>query len=122
WVATRSGTYWYHSHQVSHEQVRGGLLGPILIEPAAPDRGVRDEVVVLHDYGQGGSINGTTGLTTVPATTGQRVRVRLINTDNGAATVWAPGTAYSVLAIDGTDLVGPTPLQDTALNVPAGGR
>src|SRR5215207_3603397 len=25
-VAEKAGTYWYHSHQVSHEQVRGGLL------------------------------------------------------------------------------------------------
>ena len=26
-VADQVGTYWYHSHQVSHEQVRRGLLG-----------------------------------------------------------------------------------------------
>ena len=32
--ATDAGTYWYHSHQVSHEQVVRGLLGAIVIEPA----------------------------------------------------------------------------------------
>jgi FtsP/CotA-like multicopper oxidase with cupredoxin domain len=32
--ATDAGTYWYHSHQVSHQQVVGGLLGAIVIEPA----------------------------------------------------------------------------------------
>ena len=26
-VAEQVGTYWYHSHQVSHEQVIGGLFG-----------------------------------------------------------------------------------------------
>ena len=26
-VADQAGTYWYHSHQVSHQQVRRGLLG-----------------------------------------------------------------------------------------------
>ncbi len=34
--ATDAGTYWYHSHQVSHEQVVRGLLGAIVIEPAEP--------------------------------------------------------------------------------------
>ena len=28
-VVARSGTYWYHSHQVAHAQVRGGLLGAL---------------------------------------------------------------------------------------------
>ena len=36
-VAEDAGTYWYHSHQVSHEQVVGGLLGAVVIEP--PPRG-----------------------------------------------------------------------------------
>ena len=34
--ATDAGTYWYHSHQVSHEQVLRGLLGAIVIDPAEP--------------------------------------------------------------------------------------
>ncbi|HEY0617930.1 MAG TPA: multicopper oxidase domain-containing protein, partial [Kribbella sp.] len=29
--AAQAGTYWYHSHQVSSEQVRGGLFGTIVI-------------------------------------------------------------------------------------------
>src|SRR4029453_10209711 len=29
-VADRAGTFWYHSHQVSDEQVRGGLLGAVV--------------------------------------------------------------------------------------------
>jgi FtsP/CotA-like multicopper oxidase with cupredoxin domain len=30
-VAQHAGTYWYHSHQVSHEQVRGGLFGALVV-------------------------------------------------------------------------------------------
>ena len=30
-VAQHAGTYWYHSHQVSHEQVRDGLFGALII-------------------------------------------------------------------------------------------
>jgi FtsP/CotA-like multicopper oxidase with cupredoxin domain len=33
-VAEDAGTYWYHSHQVSHEQVRDGLWGSLVVEPA----------------------------------------------------------------------------------------
>ena len=36
WVAPHAGTFWYHSHQVSHEQVARGLLGAIVIQPEGP--------------------------------------------------------------------------------------
>ena len=32
-VAEDAGTYWYHSHQVSHAQVRGGLFGTMVVFP-----------------------------------------------------------------------------------------
>ena len=32
-VAEQVGTYWYHSHQVSHEQVIGGLFGSLVVLP-----------------------------------------------------------------------------------------
>ena len=28
-----AGTYWYHSHQLSHEQVRRGLFGALVVDP-----------------------------------------------------------------------------------------
>ena len=40
-AATDAGTYWYHSHQVSHEQVERGLFGAIVIEPPAHRRSPR---------------------------------------------------------------------------------
>jgi CopA family copper-resistance protein len=46
----QSGTYWYHSHSGYQEQT--GLYGPLVIEPAGPDRypSDRDYVVMLSDW------------------------------------------------------------------------
>lgn len=46
----QSGTYWYHSHSGFQEQV--GLYGPLVIEPAKPERhpANRDYVVMLNDW------------------------------------------------------------------------
>ena len=46
----QSGTYWYHSHSGFQEQV--GLYGPLVIEPAGPERhpANRDYVVILNDW------------------------------------------------------------------------
>ena len=46
----QSGTYWYHSHSGYQEQT--GLYGPLVIEPAGPDRHRtdRDYVVMLNDW------------------------------------------------------------------------
>ncbi|HJR13339.1 MAG TPA: copper resistance system multicopper oxidase [Rhodanobacteraceae bacterium] len=46
----QSGTYWYHAHSGFQEQT--GLYGPLVIEPAMPDRITpdRDYVVMLNDW------------------------------------------------------------------------
>src|SRR5690348_4442772 len=46
----QSGTYWYHSH--SHFQEQNGPYGPLVIEPAGPERNPseRDHVVMLNDW------------------------------------------------------------------------
>ena len=46
----QSGTYWYHSH--SHFQEQNGPYGPLVIEPAGPERNPsnRDYVVMLNDW------------------------------------------------------------------------
>ena len=36
-VVERVGTYWYHSHQVSHTQVLRGLYGPLVVHPKRAD-------------------------------------------------------------------------------------
>ncbi len=121
-VADRAGTFWYHSHQISHEQVRRGLLGALVVHPANRDPQVLDQVAVLHEYDAGPTLNGAEGSTVVDAAPGTEVRLRVVNTNNGLAKVWLTGAAYRVLAVDGTDLHEPGPVEDVAVEVPAGGR
>jgi FtsP/CotA-like multicopper oxidase with cupredoxin domain len=121
-VAEDPGSYWYHSHQVSHEQVQKGLFGAVVVEPRGGTDADVDEVLLMHQYGAGGTVDGQLGTTTVDAEPGDRVRLRMVNTDNGLATVWVPGTEFRVLAVDGRDLHQPDPLRDRAVSVPAGGR
>jgi FtsP/CotA-like multicopper oxidase with cupredoxin domain len=121
-VVDRPGTFWYHSHQVSHEQVQRGLLGAIVVHPGTPDPAVLDELAVLHSYEEGPTLNGDPGTTTLDADPGQQVRLRVVNTDNGMASVWVTGAAYQVLAVDGTDVNAPADVEGLAYGVPAGGR
>lgn len=121
-VAGQIGTFWYHSHQVSHEQVRGGLLGAVVITPKIGLGAVVDVLALVHLYAGERTVNGRAGDVRVPAPAGAVARVRVINTDNGPMPVWVAGTAYRVLAVDGQDLHGPTPVKDASVLVTAGGR
>ena len=122
-VATDAGTYWYHSHQVSHEQVRRGLLGAIVIEPAEPPANdtSTDAVALLHIYDGQHTLNGRAEDELMAAEPGSTLRVRVINTDNGTAAVWS-GAPFRVLAVDGTEVNGPTDVEDRRVLVAAGGR
>ncbi len=121
-VAERAGTYWYHSHQVSHVQVQDGLFGPLVIRAAVPESDVLDQLAVVHRYDDGPTLNGRPGTTAVAATPGQRVRVRIVNTDNGILTSWVSGADFTVPAVDGSDVNRPGIVSDLALRIPAGGR
>jgi len=61
-MADQVGTFWYHSHQVSHEQVLRGLLGALVItakvEGAVAGPPVRDELALIHLYGGLRTVNG----------------------------------------------------------------
>ncbi len=121
WIAPDAGTYWYHSHQLSDEQVKGGLLGGILIHPRTREVGVRDVVALTHLYDGVTTVNGHAGDVRVDAEPGERLRVRLVNTDNGQQDVWS-GSPFSVRAIDGVEVNAPTPVVERSLAIPAGGR
>ncbi|WP_210422567.1 multicopper oxidase family protein [Cryobacterium sp. BB307] len=126
-VATDAGTYWYHSHQVSHEQVLGGLLGAIVIDPAgtsAPEPATDvdvDVTALLHVYGGEHTLNGRAADERVEAAAGETVRVRVINTDQGTAAVWS-AAPFRVVAIDGHDVNASTDVNGQRLLIPAGGR
>ncbi|HEY3558842.1 MAG TPA: multicopper oxidase family protein [Kribbella sp.] len=115
--ATQAGTYWYHSHQVSSDEVKGGLFGPIVIAPAAPG----DVVATIHTYDGKRTINGRTGAGRVDVPAGTTARVRVINTDNAILRVGLLGTQYKVVAVDGRDVHEPS-LVTAAYALPAGGR
>ena len=126
--AEDAGTYWYHAHQLSHEQVERGLLGAVVIEPATSPpaaataaTAVTDVVALLHVYEGQHTLNGRVEDEHVEATPGERVRVRVINTDQGTAAVWA-SQRFRVVAIDGRDVNHPTEVTGRRVLVPAGGR
>ncbi|MFU8872792.1 multicopper oxidase family protein [Micromonospora sp. SL4-19] len=121
-VADQPGTFWYHSHQMSHEQVRDGLLGALVVTPAAPVPDAIDVVALVHLYHGVRTINGFEGDVRVTVPPGGRARVRVINTDNGPMSTWGHGAPYRHVAVDGTDLAGPASVHDTAVLVTAGGR
>jgi FtsP/CotA-like multicopper oxidase with cupredoxin domain len=122
-VAEDPGTYWYHSHQVSHEQVRGGLFGTVVIEPRNdPAADVVDLVAAVHTYDGRRTVNGRVGESREEVPAGTTVRVRVVNTDNGPMRTWVAGASYTVVAVDGTDLNRPSAVEDTTVLVTAGGR
>ncbi len=121
-VAEDAGSYWYHSHQLSHAQVLGGLFGALVIEPA--DGLVVDDVAaLLHTYpGTSRTLTGMSGEVAHDAAVGSTARVRLINTDNAATAAWVSGASFLVVAVDGTELREPTPVHAAKLLLTAGGR
>ena len=120
-VAEDAGTYWYHSHQVSHEQVIGGLFGALVIHPADRDDTVADALAVAHTYAGTRTLNGEEGDVRFEAEPGQTVRVRVVNTDNGPMQVWSDAS-YVVRAVDGFDVNGPTPVTGMSTTLTAGAR
>lgn len=49
-AAKDSGTYWYHPHWQSYEQVERGLYGALIVEEDAPPEVDRDVLWVLDDW------------------------------------------------------------------------
>lgn len=48
--APDAGTYWYHSHNRSWEQVARGLYGPLIVEEANPPDVDHDIIVMIDDW------------------------------------------------------------------------
>jgi FtsP/CotA-like multicopper oxidase with cupredoxin domain len=131
-VAEQVGTFWYHAHQASHPQVVGGLFGALILEPApetdaaptaAADPPVVDAVAAIHTYPGGQrTINGAIGDSHQNAAPGDIVRVRLVNTDSTPTSAWVTGSPFRVVAVDGHDLVGASPVDGRSVLITAGGR
>jgi FtsP/CotA-like multicopper oxidase with cupredoxin domain len=120
-VADRAGSFWYHSHQVSNPQVAGGLLGSLVVTPQPGIAQQADVSAIAHTYGGVRTINGNAEDLRVPARPGQRVRVRITNTDNGPMQVWT-SKSFRLLAVDGTEVNRATEVSDRAVRLTAGAR
>ena len=121
WIAPDAGTFWYHSHQLSDDQVKRGLLGGIIIHPETREAGVRDVIALAHLYAGATTLDGRPGTRFVRARPGERLRVRLVNTDNGQQNAWS-GTPFVVRAVDGIEVNEPTEVTDRSVLIAAGGR
>ena len=134
-----SGTYWYHPHQSSFEQVPRGLYGMLIVDEEKPLEVDREELWVLGDFkldslnqpvedfgrimdfGSGGrlgnviTLNGTAAgaerrLALRP---NERVRVRLLNASSARIfRLDFPGYKPWVVSLDGQG-VAPRPLEGT---------
>jgi FtsP/CotA-like multicopper oxidase with cupredoxin domain len=121
--ADQLGTFWYHSHQVSAKQVRRGLYGAFVIEPKRPPkrRGL-DLTMIAHDVGGSTMLGAVDGVQRRKAAPGTPVRLRLVNSNSSPERFLLDGTPFRVVAIDGTDLNGPTPIEGRSLTLGGGGR
>ncbi|MEV6599735.1 multicopper oxidase domain-containing protein [Actinoplanes sp. NPDC051346] len=119
-----AGSYWYHSHQVSSEQVRAGLYGAFIIDPPpGPESSVTDVPVVVHTFaGQIQTINGIDRLERSTIAPGTRVRLRLINTDSNSRKFALTGTPWRLVGIDGSRVNGPGEVTGKLLELGGGGR
>ncbi|MBO0981659.1 multicopper oxidase family protein [Microbacterium sp. SD291] len=121
-VATRPGTYWYHTHQRSSAGVPRGLYGPLVVHADGEERADVDVVLPLHTFEGAVVLGDSDEPQTMPVSPGQTVRVRLINTDQVPQVLAVSGAGFRIVAIDGHDVRQPALLADQALRIPAGGR
>ncbi|WP_395835874.1 multicopper oxidase family protein [Archangium violaceum] len=126
-----AGTFWFHPHVRSSEQVERGLYGVLIVEDAEPPPYSRDVVWVIDDWlldetrqifprfntrhdlahdGRWGNVITVNGRTdeVLRVRPGERIRLRLLNASNGR--VVAPdfsGLQAKVIAVDGMYLREP---------------
>ena len=119
--AEQVGTFWYHSHQVSSNEVRRGLFGTFVSEPAESSFDL-DLSLAAHTFDGVVTLNANDRFQSRTVSPGTRVRLRLINTDGTPRRFVVQGTRFLVLALDGTDLNEPPPIDDEPLELAGGGR
>ena len=139
-VLPDAGTYWYHSHNRSMEQVARGLHGALIVEEDTPPDIDREEVLVLDDWlidpetgqisgdfesaharshaGRLGNLVLTNGIfdKTMTVQRNERLRLRLINAANARIFVLGlSGLEGWTMALDGMPLPAPEPLEEVVV-------
>ena len=129
-----AGTYWYHPHVRSWEQVARGLHGALIVDELNPPEVDREEILVLddwrldqaaqidesfanmRDWSHGGRIGNFVTVNGNPehklvVGRHQRLRLRLINSANARVfTLGLQGMEGWVVALDGQPLDAPAPM------------
>ncbi|MBW4710452.1 multicopper oxidase family protein [Roseobacter sp. YSTF-M11] len=134
--APDAGTFWYHSHNRSWEQVAKGLYGPLIVEEVNPPQVDHDITVMLddwrieetgtlvggfgnqHDFAHAGRLGNYAKILPSRSTValGDRIRLRLINTATARVfPIRIDGLAAKVVALDGMPLATPRALEDFQL-------
>jgi FtsP/CotA-like multicopper oxidase with cupredoxin domain len=128
-TAQDAGTYWYHSHQDTGDQVPDGLFGALVVTPRSPLPETRDDTLILHTMPGTArhAVNGSTRPLHLAARPGDLVRLRIVNAlapdmDGGPQAVEVVGAPYRVVALDGHDLHAPGELGPELLRLGMGQR
>jgi FtsP/CotA-like multicopper oxidase with cupredoxin domain len=119
--APYAGTYWYHSHQHSADQVERGLYGALVVLPRHRVEPL-DLVALAHTLHGVPLLGDSDRLERRPARPGTPVRLRLINSADVLRRFGLAGTGFRVVAIDGRDKPGGGTINGASIVVPAGGR
>ena len=126
-----AGTFWYHPHERSFEQVPRGLTGALIVEEREPPQADQDLVLLINDWrldsdgklietfgnrhdqvhagrlGNWITVNGSP-FAAFPVKRNERVRLRIINACSARIlTLLLEGAAPKLIALDGQP-VGPT--------------
>lgn len=121
-IAKDTGTYWYHTHQLSADGVRKGLYGVFVVLPREGIPESLDVSVPVHTFAGAVFFGSSDTAVSRPVPLGTSVRLRLINTDQQPHRLRIAGTAFRVVAVDGRNVNEPTDINNQPLRVPAGGR
>jgi FtsP/CotA-like multicopper oxidase with cupredoxin domain len=139
-VVPDAGTYWYHAHNRSFEQVARGLQGALIVEEPEPIDIDREEVLILDDWridpetaqiadtfgamhdlshaGRLGNYITTNGVYNLAKSVKrhERLRLRLINASNARIFQLAlEGLEGWIVAMDGMPLAVPQPVEGSFL-------
>ena len=99
-----AGTYWYHSHQMSHDAGAPRPARRAGRRPAGPSRPMWTRSRWSTSTTGCAPSTAARAICAVAAAPGDRARVRVVNTDNGPMPVWVAGAPYRAGRVDGTDV------------------
>ena len=123
-----AGTFWYHSHYLSHEQIARGLMGPLIIDEANPpdvdhditamiadwrldeDGQLTTDFGNMHDVAHSGRMGNFARafLPEISLQTGARVRLRIINAAvDRVFHLSLLGLNGKIVALDGMPIAAP---------------